>query len=60
MKKTYVWIAIGIILIIVAIFNLNLNIDNKGHYFGNGIVCGIGLSIAATQLLKFRRAGNHQ
>ncbi|MBN9349825.1 MAG: hypothetical protein J0H55_03995 [Chitinophagaceae bacterium] len=58
MKKTYVWIGIGIILIVAAIFNLNMDINNKGHYFGNGIVCGIGLSVIVTQILKIRKLKN--
>lgn len=58
MKKTYLFIAISIILISAALFNFNMTIDNKGHYFGNGIVCGIGLSILVTQFLKFKKLKN--
>ncbi|MBW7839544.1 MAG: hypothetical protein H3C36_07885 [Chitinophagaceae bacterium] len=55
MKRTYVLIAVGLVLIAAAIFNFTLNIENKGHYFGNGVVCGIGISVIVVQILKMRK-----
>lgn len=55
MKRTYLFIAIGIILVAVSLFNLTLDIANKGHYFGNGVICGIGLSTIVIQISKLRK-----
>lgn len=62
MKKTYVFIAIGIILIAASLLNFTMDIDNRGHYFGNGVLCGIGLSVVVTQIIKRGklRNSNHQ
>lgn len=38
-----------------SINNLTLDIDNRGHYIGNGILCGIGISIFVTQMLRLIR-----
>ncbi|HRN72393.1 MAG TPA: hypothetical protein PLM81_04645 [Ginsengibacter sp.] len=55
MKRTYVLIAVGLVLIAAAIFNFTLDIENKGHYFGNGVICGIGISVIVAQILKLRK-----
>ena len=55
MKRTYLLIAVGLLLIAAAIFNFTLNIENKGHYFGNGVICGIGISVIVAQILKLRK-----
>lgn len=55
MKKTYLLIGTGVILIALSVFNFTLKIDNKGHYFGNGVICGIGLSVIVVQILKLKK-----
>lgn len=55
MKRTYLLIGVGLILIAVSLFNFSMDVDNKGHYFGNGLICGIGLSTIVTQVLKLRK-----
>lgn len=52
MKRKLIFMTIGIALAGFAINNFTLEIDNKGHYFVNGIICGVGLSIVITQVLK--------
>ena len=52
MKKSYLIIGICIALLAVTAFNSQLNIDNKMHYFGNGIVFGIALVILIRQIFK--------
>lgn len=56
MKRTYLLIVLGIVLIAIALFDTSLKIENKGHYFGNGVIAGIGISVLIVQILKIRRA----
>ncbi|HQP76746.1 MAG TPA: hypothetical protein PL069_05015 [Saprospiraceae bacterium] len=55
MKKNYLFIGISVLIIAFSINNLTLDIDNRGHYIGNGILCGIGISIFVTQMLRLIR-----
>lgn len=55
MKSKYLLIGLSILLIAFAIRNFSLDIDSRGHYFGNGILCGIGISLLVVQLLKLRK-----
>lgn len=55
MKKNLLFIGLGVVLMAVSFYNFTFKIDNKGHYFGNGIICGIGLSILVVQFLKRRK-----
>ncbi|MBS1747103.1 MAG: hypothetical protein JST21_13110 [Bacteroidetes bacterium] len=55
MKKKYLLSALSIFFIAFTIRNFTLDVDNKGHYFGNGILCGIGLSLLVVQLLKIKK-----
>jgi len=55
MKKTYIYLGLGLLMALFAINNFRYEIDNKGHYFVNGIICGIGLSVMVVQLLKLRK-----
>ncbi|HRP90105.1 MAG TPA: hypothetical protein PKX92_08700 [Edaphocola sp.] len=52
-NKTTIYI-ISILMIIVSLFNLTLDIEQKGHYFGNGIICGIGATLLILEFLKSR------
>lgn len=54
-KKNLIFIGLGIILMGFAIINFTFEIDNKGHYFVNGIICGVGLSITVLQILRIRK-----
>ncbi len=54
MKKHYLFLSV--VLIAMSLFNLTLDIDSRGHYFGNGIVCGLGLSMLVNQLKKWKQA----
>ncbi|MCO6496197.1 MAG: hypothetical protein J5I50_00905 [Chitinophagaceae bacterium] len=56
MKRTTLLIAVGILMMIAALVNFNLDIDNKGHFFGNGVIFGIGISLIVAQILKMRKA----
>ncbi len=56
MKKVYLLIILGILLIAASIFNFTLKVENNGHYFGNGILCGIGLSVIVMQIKKPRKS----
>lgn len=60
MKSNYKLIGLSMILIAFAIRNFTLDIDNKGHYFGNGILCGVGISLLVVQLLKIRKNQNNK
>ncbi|GAB1396300.1 MAG TPA: hypothetical protein PKN57_03385 [Saprospiraceae bacterium] len=53
MKKHYLFLSV--VLIAMSLFNLTLDIDSRGHYFGNGIVCGLGLSMLVIQLKKWNQ-----
>lgn len=55
MKKNKIYIVLGIALAALTINNFTLEIDNKGHYFVNGIICGVGLSVVVVQLLRLRK-----
>lgn len=55
MKKNIVFIALGIVLMVFSIYNFTFEIDNKGHYFVNGIICGVGLSVIVVQLLRIKK-----
>lgn len=55
MKKNYLSLGLSMLIIAYAIRNFSLNIDNKGHYFGNGILCGIGISLLVVQLLNIKK-----
>lgn len=56
MKKTYIYLAVGLILALFAINNFRFEVDSKAHYFVNGIICGVGLSVAVVQLLKLKKS----
>jgi hypothetical protein len=58
MKRGYTIIAFGVLLIILSLFNISLNIDSKGHYFGNGVMCGIGLSLIIFQVKQLKKNNN--
>lgn len=51
-------IVISVLMIIVSLINLTLNIESKGHYFGNGVVFGIGLTVLFNQIIKIRQLKN--
>lgn len=55
MKNNYLSLGLSMLFIAFTIRNFSLNIDNKGHYFANGILCGIGISLLVVQLLKFKK-----
>lgn len=55
MKKNIVYIVLGTALMVFAIYNFTFEIDNKGHYFVNGIICGVGLSVIVVQLIKIKK-----
>jgi len=55
MKKNYLFIGIGLLLIVIALFDFSLKVDNKGHYFVNGILCGIGSSMMVVHFLKLKK-----
>lgn len=55
MNRNYLLIIIGVLLIVASLISFNLNVDNKSHYFGNGIACGIGLSVLFTQISILRK-----
>lgn len=55
MKNNYLSLGLSILLIAFTIRNFNLDVDNKGHYFGNGILCGIGISLLVVQLLNIKK-----
>lgn len=57
MKRKWLPIGIGIAMCALALFNFTLPIDNKGHYFGNGVVFGIGLSILALTARQWTKTG---
>lgn len=57
MKRKWLPIGIGIAMCALSLFNFTLSIDSKGHYFGNGIVFGIGLSILALEARQRTKAG---
>ncbi len=54
--KNKILIGLGVVLAVFAIYNFSLDINSKGHYFVNGIICGVGLSMIAVQLLKLRQS----
>ncbi len=54
--KNKILIGLGVVLAVFAIYNFSLDINSKGHYFVNGIICGVGLSMIAVQLLKLRKS----
>ncbi|MBS1950780.1 MAG: hypothetical protein OJF59_001741 [Cytophagales bacterium] len=56
MKKTYLLITTGLLVMAVTLWNFNMTINNKGHYFVNGILCGIGISLIASQILILKRS----
>lgn len=45
MKNKWRPLGLGIALCAVSLFNFMLTIESKGHYFANGVLLGIGLSI---------------
>lgn len=55
MKKKSILVGIGGLLTAIGAGNATLKIDNKIHYFSNGILSGIGLSIIAHQLTESKR-----
>lgn len=55
-KRKWLPFGIGFALCVLALFNFTLTIDSKGHYFGNGIVFGIGLSILVRQAMQLAKA----
>ncbi|MBS1630935.1 MAG: hypothetical protein KF825_08355 [Ferruginibacter sp.] len=55
MKKNILLLGLSVIFIAFAIRNFSLDIDNNGHYFGNGILCGIGISLLVVQLLNIKK-----
>lgn len=50
-KKTILLIA-GIALIIIGLVGANMKIDTTWHYFGNGAVFGVGLSMLVSTLFS--------
>ncbi|HMN04260.1 MAG TPA: hypothetical protein PKD45_00920 [Flavobacteriales bacterium] len=56
MKHKWLPIGIGAALCILSLFNFTLAIDSKGHYFGNGIVFGIGVSIMVRKIRQLTNA----
>lgn len=55
MKKNLIFIGLGILLMAFSINNYTFEIDNKGHYFVNGIICGVGLSVIVVQWIRIKR-----
>lgn len=55
MKKIYIYLALGLLMSLFGINNFRYEIDSKAHYFVNGIICGVGLSVVVVQLLKLRK-----
>ena len=55
MKKKSILIGIGGLLTAIGAGSATLKIDNKNHYYSNGILSGIGLSIIAYQLAKLKK-----
>ncbi|HOZ84011.1 MAG TPA: hypothetical protein PK191_00890 [Niabella sp.] len=55
MKKHFLLIGVGLFLIILTVYDFTLKVDNKAHYYVNGIICGIGLCMVVSQFLKLRK-----
>lgn len=55
MKKTYIYLVLGLVMTLFSLNNFRFEIDNKGHYFVNGIICGVGLSVMVVQIIRLRR-----
>ncbi len=45
-------IGIGAICVGIGLFGLTLDIDKVGHYFGNGALFGIGVSLIGSEVAK--------
>lgn len=52
MKKSMKRIGIGGLLTALGLGNATLKIDNNMHYFANGILAGIGISMLAREMTK--------
>lgn len=50
------YLVLGIALSAFAINNFTFDIDNKAHYFANGILCGVGFCLIVAQLLKAKKS----
>lgn len=55
MKRNYIFLLIGILLIAVGFFSYNMDVDSKTHYFINGIWVGLGISFIVAQIPKLRK-----
>lgn len=55
MKKEIIQLLIGLVMMVAAVYNANLDISNTWHYFSNGVVFGLGFSLVfvrVKQMLK--------
>lgn len=55
MKKNLIFIGLAVVLMIFSINNFMFEIDNKAHYFVNGIICGVAASVIVVQALKIKK-----
>lgn len=55
MKKTYFFILLGLAMMAGGLFGLTLKIDVHMHYFGNGVIFGVGLSILINSIIRLKR-----
>ncbi|MCZ2223688.1 MAG: hypothetical protein LC122_08660 [Chitinophagales bacterium] len=54
--RKYIKLILGIALMISSLYSATLKIETTWHYFGNGVLFGLGFALVVIQLFKLKKS----